>query len=669
MNVSRVIYTILFLFAFGFFFRNIFRLISTVCLGQWENRFDRLGLRLKNMLVYAFGQLRVIKTAYGFNHFLIFWGFMILLMANGEFLIQGLFPEFSWSFLGYYPYGALLFVTEIVSAVVVVSVIVAVVRRLFFRPAHIEFNADAFVILGMIFTLMVAYFGYHAGEIAHSGSDWAGWMFISNTSAAMLASASEQTVIAFTDISWWVHALVLLFFMNYLPYSKHLHVLTAIPNCFFKRLDYPSAVPTMQFQPGMSFGNSKITQFTWKDLLDFMSCTECGRCVQNCPANSTGKSLDPKGIIHQGKVNLFHNSKPIFAKRPMDTLGPAPYDVEINAPLIGDDGVMSISPTDLWQCTTCGACMTHCPVFIEHVPKIIQMRQHMVMEKAEFPEELIALFENSEQRSNPWGIAPTDRAKWAEGLDVPVLSPDDEFEYLFYVGCSGSYNTRAKNVVTAMVKILNASGVSWGILGNEEHCCGDSVRRAGNEYVFSQMAQFNVNQFHQYGVKKIVTICPHGYTTFKNDYKPFGGDFEVYHHTELIEKFIDDGKLKLTPKETSGTTVYHDSCYLGRYNDIYDSPRNVLKHVNGSTLKEMDRKCENSFCCGAGGSKMWMEEPEGKYIYLERTEEAMKQNPSTIAVACPFCMTMFEDGVKEVEGGEDVKVIDIAEIVAETIKE
>ncbi|MDP8245703.1 MAG: heterodisulfide reductase-related iron-sulfur binding cluster [Candidatus Hinthialibacter antarcticus] len=670
MNFSRVIYILLLLFAFGFFFRNIYRLVATLCLGQWENRFDRLGLRLKNMLVYAFGQARVIKKSYGFNHFFIFWGFMLLLMANGEFLIQGVFPGFSWSFLGDYPYGALLFLAEIMSAVVILAVVTAVIRRLFFRPAYIEFNADAFLILGMIFTLMVAYYGYHAGEIAlGAASKWASWMFVSNAIASFIQSLSVDSIHAFTNVSWWIHAIVLLFFMNYLPYSKHLHVLTAIPNCFFRRFEYPSVVPTMEFKQGDSFGKSKITQFSWKDLLDFMSCTECGRCQENCPAHVTGKSLNPKHIIHQGKVNLFKNSKPILASRPSDTLGPAPDDAVMDAALIGDDGAMSISATDLWQCTTCGSCMTHCPVFIEHVPKIIQMRQYMVMEKSEFPEELIQLFENSEQRSNPWGIAPTDRAKWTEGLDVPILTPGDTFDYLFYVGCAGSYDSRAKSVVTSMTKILNTAGVSWGILGNEEHCCGDSVRRAGNEYVFSQMARFNVNQFHRYGVKKIITMCPHGYSTIKNDYQQFGGDFEVIHHTEFINQLLDEGKLPLKRQETNGTTVYHDSCYLGRYNNIYKAPRQVLSRVNGNRLEEMDRCGESSFCCGAGGAKMWMEEPEGKYIYLERTEEAMRKNPSTIAVACPFCMTMFEDGVKEAARGKKVVVRDIAEIVANAMED
>jgi Fe-S oxidoreductase len=371
-------------------------------------------------------------------------------------------------------------------------------------------------------------------------------------------------------------------------------------------------------------------------------------------------------MVHQGKVNLFTNSKSIFANRPADMLAPAPRDAKVNVPLI-NGGDESVATKAIWDCTTCGACMQVCPVFIEHAPKIVQMRQHLVMEKAEFPEELITFFENSEQRSNPWGIAPSDRAKWATDLDVPLITEGVQAEYLFYVGCAGAFDSRARQVTTALTKILNAAGVSWGILGNDELCCGDSVRRLGNEYVFDKMAQANVDLLNKHGIKKIITYCPHCYTTLKNDYKQFGADFEVLHHSELINNLIASGKINPTA-DTAGRVVVHDSCYLGRYNNIYEQPRAVIKACsNGRAPAEMERCREKSFCCGAGGGRMWMEELDGKRIYLERTQEALKAAPDTIAVACPYCLTMYEDGVKDEKASDRVQVKDIAEIVAASI--
>jgi Fe-S oxidoreductase len=372
-------------------------------------------------------------------------------------------------------------------------------------------------------------------------------------------------------------------------------------------------------------------------------------------------------MIHEGKLNIFENGKIVLSSRPADTLASAPEHAQMQIPLInGRDE--SVSTDAIWACTTCGACMQKCPVFIEHVPKIVQMRQHLVMENSEFPEELITFFENSEQRSNPWGIAPTDRAKWAHELNIPVLSDGVKADYLFYVGCAGAFDSRARQVTVALTKILNAAGVSWGVLGIEEKCCGDSLRRLGNEYVFDRMVQENIELFKKYGIKKIITYCPHCFTTLKNDYKQYGADFEVIHHTQFINDIIKRGKIK--PESTAnGKTVIHDSCYLGRYNQIYDEPRDIIKACSdGKAPVEMERQGEFSFCCGAGGGRMWMEELIGKRIYIERTREALKTDSQIIAVACPYCMTMFEDGVKDEKAADRVKVKDIAEIVAESIK-
>jgi len=660
------IFAILLVCGLGFFLRNVFRLFAMVCLGRWENRFDHLWSRFRGMFLYAFLQLRVVSEKFGINHFLLFWGFMVLLLVNAQFFIAGVFPLFSFAFLGTVPYGILLFLADIMSLVVLLSVTISVIRRVFFRPPHIEPTLDAFFILSLVASLMVAYFGVHACEIRLGEDNMFSWVPISHALSGLFATTAPETTHILARIFWWIHAIVLLFFLNYLPYSKHLHILTAIPNCFFRSFSFVTTVPRMIFKKGLTFGTSKVVQFSWKDLFDFLSCTECGRCESACPAHNTDKPLNPKQVIHEGKLNLLANGKVILSSRPADTLASASQDASMVVPLI-NEREESVSTDAIWACTTCGACMVKCPVFIEHVPKLIELRRHLVMEKADFAEELIAFFENSEQRFNPWGITPTDRAKWAQELDVKILADGTEVEYLFYVGCAGAFDSRNRQVTAAMTTILNAANLSWGILGTEEKCCGDSLRRLGNEYVFDQLVRDNIELFKKYGIKKIITYCPHCFSTLKNDYKQFDADFEVIHHTQFIHALIKQGKITLKGRN-NGRTVIHDSCYLGRYNEIYKEPREILKEASqGTAPLEMKRQGQESFCCGAGGGRMWMEELIGKRIYLERTQEALKTNPSTVAVACPYCMTMFEDGIKDEKAQDNVKVKDIAEIVVEAM--
>jgi len=664
--VESLIFAVLLVCGFGFFLRNVFRLFSFLCLGQWENRFDHLWSRLKGMFVYAFLQLRVVSEKFGVNHFFLFWGFMVLFLVNTQFFIGGVFPRFSFDFLGAIPYGILLLMADIMSFVVLACVVIAVIRRLFFRPPHIEATLDAFFILFLVASLMAAYFGLHACEIRLEREPlMAGWTPLSAALSKMAADTTPERAHLLARVFWWIHALVLLFFLNYLPYSKHLHILTAIPNCFFRSFSFVSTVPRMVFKKGNTFGISRVVQFSWKDLLDFFSCTECGRCQAACPAHNTDKPLNPRMVIREGKLNLLANGSALISTRPADTLASAPPDASMKIPLI-NGREESVATDAIWACTTCGACMVKCPVFIEHVPKLIGMRRHLVMEKAQFSKELIAFFENTEQRSNPWGIAPSDRAKWTQDLAVKTIADNPTAEYLFYVGCAGSFDSRNRRVVTALTAILNAANLSWAILGTEEKCCGDSLRRLGNEYVFDKLARENITLFKKRGLKKIITYCPHCFSTLKNDYRQYGADYEVIHHSQLISSLLEQGRITLK-KVLDGKTVIHDSCYLGRYNDIYKEPRAIIRAASGADPLEMKRCGEESFCCGAGGGRMWMEELIGKRIYLERTQEALRTDPSTIAVACPYCMTMFEDGVKDEKAQEQVKVKDIAEIVAESM--
>ncbi|MBN1381986.1 MAG: 4Fe-4S dicluster domain-containing protein [Deltaproteobacteria bacterium] len=651
-------------FTFGF---SVARLIRAIRLGKPDLRLRKsLVKRFATMLGYAFGQKRVLDNLYGLNHFLLFWGFMILFIYNAAFVLNGLFPEFSLSLAGPFLYPILTLLFDLIPLLVVICVIIAVGRRVLVKPAHIDYRSvDAFIILGMVFSLMFLFYGYHGCTIALEGTKSQALMpFTERFVAPIMSGIFGSALPAAGRVFWWLHALVFLAFLNYLPYSKHLHILTAIPNCFCRSFEPVRTVPREVFGPGRTYGVSRADQFSWKDLLDFTSCTECGRCNQVCPATNTHKPLNPRFMIHDGKINLFANAEKLHNGNRSEGL--MPLIVEKDASAVG-----SVGEDALWDCTTCGACMAVCPVLIEHVPKIIKMRRHLVENLVKFPDELSIFFEAIEQRSNPWGLAPSDRTRWAKGLDIPVISelPEGEpVEYLFYVGCAGSFDSRSRKVAVALAKIMKAADIKFGILGVEEKCCGDSLRRLGNEYVFEKIAKENVELFSKRGIQNIVCYCPHCYTTLKNDYAQFGLNARVIHYTELLPDLIRQGRLKLSGGNGNDRVLFHDSCYLGRHNGIFDQPRGLIKSATGKDPLEMDRTRQKAFCCGAGGGRMWMEEDPADRINLNRVREALGKNPDTIAVTCPYCMTMFEDGVKDLQADQHIKVMDIVEIIAEQIK-
>ncbi len=663
MNYSAI-FTPLFLLASGFFIWSAWRRLSLIRLGKPENRYDHLSLRTWDMLLFAFGQKKVLDRPFGFNHFVIFWSFIILLLANGEFIINGIFPWISLRLLLPSIHGPLLFLFDAVSLLALVSVCIAAGRRLFFKFDYQDSlyvkrrSLEGFLILAFIALLMVAYFGIHAAEIAMRAEPLANWMPVSRFAASFYSCAggcASCTLLPMLNFFWWLHAAVLLAFLIFLPMSKHMHILTAIPNCFFQSLDKPNTQPREEFVKGNSYGVEKVTDFTWKDLLDSFSCTECGRCQDSCPAQITGKSLNPRQVIHSMKTNLLANATALKS-------GSA-----LKMPLIGDEGEGTNTEETIWACTTCGACIEACPVMIEQMPKIIKLRRYLVEMRSSFPEELLNLFENMEQRSNPWGIAPTERVKWHSTMEVQPFEAG-KTEYLFYVGCAGAFDSRQKHVTVALATILNSAGISWGILGKEEKCCGDSLRRLGNEFVFDKMAKENVRIFQEKGVAKVITQCPHCFTTLKNDYRQYGLELEVVHHAEFLAELLRNGKIKLTREvKELGTLLYHDSCYLGRHNGIYEEPREVISRVTGQQPQEFGRNREKGFCCGAGGGRMWMEEHSGERINLSRVSEALEQKPDTICVACPYCMTMMEDGLKDMQSGQ-TRVKDIAEVVAEGLR-
>lgn len=660
MPLQQTVFIIIFAVSVFSFLFSCYQRLQLVAIGAPENRFDNPWARLLGVFSYAFAQRRVLARPYGFNHFLLFWAFIVLLLANGEFLIEGLISDFSLAALLPVALGhGLKLLFDIVSVVALGCVLVAFVRRLFFSPEYLgtdytrPASGEALLILAMIATLMIAFFLLNAAHIA-LGQE-VSWRPISSALAVLLQGLRGETLQGLAQVAWWIHALVLLLFMNFLPRSKHMHILTAIPNCYFKSLEKPNTQPRETFEKGARYGVSSVEQYSWKDLFDSLTCTECGRCQDLCPAHSTSKPLNPRKIVHDIKINLLKNG----LARKEGATG--------SLPLIGAAKEGTICEEAIWCCTTCGACISVCPALIEQMPKIVKLRRHLVQEKAQFPEELLNLFENMEQRSNPWGIAPSERTKWSGQLGDRTFKPG-ETEYLFFVGCAGAFDNRNKHVTVALATIMDAAGVSWGMLGKEEQCCGDSVRRLGNEFVFDRMAKANVSLLKEKKVTKIVTQCPHCFNTLKNDYKQYGLEIEVLHHSQLIDQLAKTGRLKLPQQSGQGKVIFHDSCYLGRHNDTYEAPRAVLQAATGRLPGEFGRNRENGFCCGAGGGRMWLEEQSGSRINLERVKEAMAQQPDTLCVSCPYCMTMMEDGLKDLGLGDKVRVKDIAEVTAEALR-
>ncbi len=661
MSPNPILFAALLIPALLFFVYSLYRRLALVRLGKPDNRFDNMGLRIWDMLLYAFGQKRVVAKPFGINHFVIFWSFIVLLIANGAFMLEGLVPGFSLELLPLALYQPLMFLFDIVSAATVVCIALSFARRLAFKPDYLDStyvkarSFEGFFILSCIALLMLAYFGLHGSLLAIKG-ETASYMPVSSfVSTVLKGSPFADMLFPFATWSWWVHAGVLIAFICFLPLSKHMHIITAIPNCFFQNLERSSVPPREEFVKWSSFGVGKVDDFTWKDLFDSFSCTECGRCQSACPAHATGKSLNPRQVVHTLKANLMAVAGDISS-------GKAP-----GVPLIGQEGEGSNTEESIWACTTCGACLEKCPVFIEQMPKIVKMRRHLVETQASFPEELLNLFENMEGRSNPWGIAPTERGKWATTLHIKPFEAG-KTEYLFYVGCAGAFDSRQKQVTVALATILDAAGISWGILGKDEKCCGDSLRRLGNEFVFDKMAKENVNIFRERGVTKVITQCPHCFSTLKNDYRQYGLELEVIHHSQLIQRVMEEGKLRLNKEVTDlGKVIFHDSCYLGRHNGVYEEPRDVLARATGTAPVEFNRTREEAFCCGGGGGRMWMEEHTGKRINIERVEEALGLNPDTVCVACPYCLTMFEDGLKDKQASQ-TRVKDLAEVVAEGLR-
>ncbi len=719
-----------------------------------ESRTDRIGERLRAVWTFAFFQKKMrYYLAAGLAHNLIFFGFSVLLLRTLILWGRGFDPTFNlWVFGPATGLGqGYAFAKDVVAVLVLLGVSVFVYYRVISPQKRMNLGLEGLFILGIIATMMISDIFYDgaatvlnqrfAGECAGRADEWCAragvviaplsapaasiawhpWPEPAGSLAATLVQgASIETLVKIAHAGFWTHSTLVLVFLNILPYSKHFHILTAVQNVFLTDLTpkgrlAPIAKNTEELmgmvekameREDMSIariGYARIEHFSWKDILDFYTCTECGRCSDNCPAATTGKILSPKFFTLDLRDHLYARQEEFLelgqpprldlttkaetdtessesgadaenksgegdadesskdASSDASTPSPPPYQPVDLVPNVIHEDV-------LWACTTCRACEEQCPVMISYVDKIVQMRRNLVIIKGEFPGELSKPFEGMEVNGNPWNLSRMDRATWTEGLDIKTYSEKPDAEVLYWVGCAASYDDRAKKIARATSLLLQQAGVDFAILGEEETCTGDSARRAGNEYLFTMLAETNIATINGYqeqgGIKTILTTCPHCFNTLANEYPDFGGKYEVVNHTDYLLGLLAQGKLK-AKNSVKARVVYHDSCYLGRYNDIYDSPREILKSIPGVELLEAEGWSRHKgLCCGAGGAQMWMEEQNKDRVNVKRVKQLVETGATTFASACPFCMTMLSDGIKDQSKEDEIKNLDVVELLA-----
>ncbi|WP_394218116.1 heterodisulfide reductase-related iron-sulfur binding cluster [Halobacillus trueperi] len=701
MNPLLVANWILFLgvlvYGLYLFVRVVQTRVAYIKLGK-KFEYDRqLKRRLQKIWIYVFGQKKLLKDKKsGIIHVMMFYGFILVQFGAIDFIWKGLAPDSHLPLGPFYP--GFTFFQEIVTLTILVAVIWAFYRRYIEKLVRLKRGFKAGLVLIFIGTLMVTVLvGNGMGLIWH-GHEGAWTEPVASGIASAFGWLPPAAAATVFFIMWWIHLLILLTFMVYVPQSKHAHLIAAPVNVFLSREEPPGKLKSIDFEidedadeEDVSFGVGKIEDFNQLQMIDFYACVECGRCTNVCPASGSGKMLSPMDLIVKLRDHLTEKGAAVTGQSPWvpayafsgtegNTLAQmsrsqgsdeaaATLDAVNNKSLIGD----VITEEELWACTTCRNCEDACPVMNEHVDKIIDLRRYLVLTEGKMDADGQRAMMNIERQGNPWGLSKKEREDWRqldEDVQIPTVKElkksGEEFEYLFWVSSMGSYDNRSQKIAMAFAKLMNAADIKFAILGNKEQNSGDTARRMGNEFLFQELAEKNMKEFEKHNVKKIITIDPHAYNIFKNEYPDFGLEAEVYHHTEMLAEWLKEGRLKPEGVVKEKIT-YHDSCYLGRYNEVYQPPREVLEMIPGVEVVEMKRNRSNGMCCGAGGGMMWMEEKSGNRVNVARTEQALEVEPTMISSGCPFCLTMLSDGTKAKEVEEEVSTMDIAEILAKSM--
>lgn len=682
--INAIAFIAIVLYGIYLFARVVATRVAYIRLGR-KSEFDgEIKLRIKRFVKIVLGQSKLLKDKKsGAIHVMMFYGFILVQFGAIDMFVKGLSPGSHLPFGPLYP--GFVFFQELVTLMILVAVAWAFYRRYMEKIVRLKRGFKAGLVLLFIGTLMVSVLvGNGMAQIWHGHA--AAWTdpvaSLIGTGFGWMTPAAAMVVFY---IAWWVHTITILAFLVYVPQSKHAHLIAAPINVFLSKR-VPGKLKKIDFdldedvdEADISFGVGKVEDFEQHQMIDFYACVECGRCTDVCPASGTGKMLSPMDIMIKVRDHLTEKGAAVTGKSPwvpsfafsgtegnQASGGGEAAATAQSASLIGD----VITAEELSGCTTCRNCEDACPVNNEHVGTIIDLRRYLVMTEGKMDSDIQRAVTNIERQGNPWGLSKKDRIKWREqdeSIDIPTVKElkkeDKDFEYLFWVSSMGSFDSRSQKIALAFAKLMNQAGVSFAILGNKEANSGDTARRIGNEFLFQEIAEKNIKEFEKHNVTKIVTIDPHAYNIFKNEYPDFGYEAEVYHHTQLLYDLIMNGKLKPQAAINERLT-YHDSCYLGRYNGVYDPPREILQSIPGLELVEMDRNRENGMCCGAGGGLMWTEETTGNRINVARTEQAMAVEPTMISSACPFCLTMLSDGTKAKEVDEDISTMDVAEILA-----
>jgi Fe-S oxidoreductase len=645
----------IFIIGLTFFIITLFKRLKLIFKGKSDPRFDNIGNRI--FFLIKDGLLQIRQPRYrpaGFIHIAIFWGFIVMGLHSVELVISGLRPGCGFLLISGLPGAFYNSLKDIFVLIVLIACTTAIYQRAVKKPHRYRDSRqlEAYVVLLLIISLMITDMFYEASRLV-SGNIETGFLLAARLVRPIVSALNHEAVVSVNHVSYWLHLIVFFLFLNILPLSKHFHIITALPNVFFRRLNRGELKPPRWGAEYMEAideaGVNVITDFTWKHILDFYTCTECCRCTDNCPANAVGMPLSPKKTTMDIRDFGYRNSA-VFSKR-------NPDETQIPGRVIQDQ--------TFWSCTTCGACEEECPTFIEHIDKIIELRRRRVLMESRFPHEIEQIYRNIEIFGDAWGMGSALRTEWARGFNIKSVNENPDIDILFWVGCAGAFDVRVQQVAVAFSKVMATTGVYFGILGDEEGCCGDYCRRTGNEYLFQMLADRNIRTFEKYGVKKIVTACPHCFNTFKNEYPRFGGQFEVRHSTEFIAELHALGKLNLS-KKIHKTFIWHDPCYLGRHNGVYRIPRDILSLIPGITIIEAEKSGDRSFCCGAGGGRFWMES-SGPRINDARAEQLLEKKTDAIATGCPYCLIMLEDGLESKQMKGQVFAKDIVEIAAEAI--